>query len=50
MDANRFAYEQVQKLYGDSEKLKELVESRMPKEAIKDEVYGEVYARIDEKC
>ena len=50
MDANRFAYEQVKKLYGDSEKMRQLYEERKPKEAIADSVYEEVYARIDEKC
>ena len=50
VDANRFAYEQVQKLYGDSEKLREMYEERKPKEAIAEEKYVEVYGMIDEKC
>ena len=50
MDANRFAYEQVKKLYGDSEKLREMYEERKPKEAIAEEKYVEVYGMIDEKC
>ena len=50
MDANRFAYEQVKKLYGDSEKMRQLYEERKPGEAIADRVYEEVYTRIDEKC
>ena len=50
MDANRFAYEQVKKLYGDSEKLREMYEERKPKEAIAEEKYAEVYGMIDEKC
>lgn len=50
MDANRFAYEQVKKLYGDSETLREMYEERKPKEAIAEEKYVEVYGMIDEKC
>ena len=50
MDANKFAYEQVKKLYGDSETLRQIYEYRMPKEAIAEEKYVEVYGMIDEKC
>ena len=49
MDANRFAYEQVKKLYGDSEKMRQLYEERKPGKEIGDEVYGEVYFEIDER-
>ena len=41
---------QVKKLYGDSEKLREMYEERKPKETIAEEKYVEVYGMIDEKC
>lgn len=48
-DANTYAYEAARKLYGDSEALRQLYESRMPKHPVTDETYAEVYAAIDEK-
>lgn len=49
LDANTFAYEQVKKLYGDSEELRELYRSWLPKTPITEKEYEEIYAEIDEK-
>ena len=49
VDANNFAYEQVRKLYGDSEELRKLFEFWMPKKPVSDEAYSAYYDLIDLK-
>lgn len=49
LGANTFAYEQVKMLYGDSESLKELYESWIPRMSLPIETYEAVFATIDEK-
>lgn len=48
VDANRFAYEQTQKLYGDSAELKALFDFWMPRQAVPVETYNTVFLQIDE--
>ena len=48
-DANTYAYEQVKKIFGDSEGLRKLYEFWMPDQPVPDEVYNSVYSLIDEK-
>lgn len=47
VDANTFAYEQVQKLYGDSEALQKLFHFWIPRQFISDETYNTVFSLID---
>ncbi len=47
VDANRFAYEQTRKLYGDSDELKELFHFWMPRQAVPDKIYDDVFSFID---
>ena len=49
VDANNYAYEQVKRIYGDSDDLYKLYESWMPVKPVSDDVYDSVYALIDEK-
>ena len=49
VDANKYAYEQAKKIFGDSEGLRKLYESLTPGRPVPDEVYGSIYALIDEK-
>lgn len=48
-DANKYAYEQVKKKYGDSDALRKLYEFWMPSQTVPDEVYESVYSLIDDK-
>ena len=48
VDANRFAYEQTQKLYGDSAELKALFDFWMPRQPVPVETYNAVFSQIDE--
>ena len=48
MDANTFAYEEVSSLLGDSPGLRALYAYWMPKAAISEETFREVYGRIDQ--
>ena len=49
VDANKYAYEQVKKICGDSDDLRNLYESWTPSKPVSDDVYDLVYALIDEK-
>ena len=49
VDANTFAYEEVKRLYGDSENLRELYAFWIPRQPIPPEQYDSVFAIIDEK-
>ncbi len=49
VDANKYAYEQAKRIYGDSDGLNNLYESWMPTQPVSDDVYDSVYALIDEK-
>ena len=49
VDANQYAYEQAQKICGDSDNLYKLYEFWLPSQPVPDEVYASVYALIDEK-
>ncbi len=49
VDANKFAYEQVKKIFGDSDGLRKLYEFWMPSKPVSDDVYDFVYALIDER-
>ncbi|MCR4660542.1 MAG: hypothetical protein K5765_00905 [Clostridia bacterium] len=49
VDANKYAYEQVKKIYGDSNDLRKLYESWMPSQTVSDDVYDSLYALIDKK-
>ncbi len=49
VDANRFAYEKVKQLCGESAELQKLYEFWMPKNPLSEEEYWKVYAEIDEK-
>lgn len=49
LDANTFAYEQVKKIYGESEKLKQLFDFWSPRSFISRETYNGIYAVIDSK-
>ncbi|MDI9472667.1 MAG: hypothetical protein GX260_02140 [Tissierellia bacterium] len=49
MDANTFAYEEVKKIYGDSEELRKMYESCIPPQPIPRELYESTFAMIDEK-
>ena len=49
VDANTFAYEQVKKIYGDSEELRKLFEFWIPRRPVSDELYNSIYAMIDDK-
>lgn len=48
-DANTFAYEQVQKICGDSVELRKLFDFWMPHQVIQDDVYDKIFALIDGK-
>ncbi len=48
-DANKYAYEQVKNIYGDSDGLHKLYEFWMPSQPVSDDVQDSVYAMIDEK-
>ena len=48
-DANRSAYAQARKLYGDPDGLEELYSFWMPGDPVPDEAYEEIYRLIDEK-
>ena len=47
VDANTFAYEQVRKIYGDSEKLKRVFDFWMPHQVVPNETYHQIFALID---
>ena len=47
VDANTFAYEQVRKIYGDSEKLKRVFDFWMPRQVVPNETYHQIFALID---
>lgn len=47
MDANTFAYEQVKSLLGDSHELQALYSFWMPKASISDDVFRDIYCKID---
>lgn len=49
VDANTFAYEQVKKVCGDSDELRELYEFWMPRHPVPAERYDAVFSMIDEK-
>ena len=49
VDANTFAYEQVKKVCGDSEGLRELYEFWMPRSPVPAEQYDVIFSMIDEK-
>lgn len=49
VDANRFAYEQTQKLYGDSAELKALFDFWMPRQPVLVGTYDAVFSQIDKK-
>ena len=49
VDANKYAYEQVKKIVGDSDGLRKLYEFWIPGQPVPDDVYDSVYALIDEK-
>lgn len=49
LDANAYAYEQVKKIFGDSEKLRLLYEFWMPSRPVPEELYDLIYDMIDEK-
>ena len=48
VDANTFAYEQVKQLYGDSDDLRATYESWIPDSPVPNEMYEEVFIKIDE--
>ena len=48
-DANRYAYEQTEKIFGGSRELRELYGSWMPKRTVPDETYRQVYDLIDKE-
>ena len=48
MDANTFAYEKVSSLLGDSSGLRALYSFWMPKAAISEDMYREIYGEIDQ--
>ena len=50
VDANRYAYEKVRTLFGDSEELRRLYDFRMPNRHVPDDEYAAYYAMIDEKA
>ncbi len=47
VDANRFAYEQTRKIYGDSAELQELFHFWMPRQAVPEEAYDAVFSLVD---
>ena len=49
IDANAYAYEQVKRIYGDSDDLRKLYEFWMPSQPVPDDVYDSVYTLIDER-
>ena len=49
VDANTFAYEQVRKVYGDSEDLRELYEFWTPRHPVPAEQYDVIFSMIDDK-
>ena len=49
VDANKYAYEQAKRLFGESEDLCKLYESWMPSPPVPNGVYDSIYALIDEK-
>lgn len=49
VDANKYAYEQVKKICGDSDDLRKLYEFWIPSQPVPDNVYDSIYAIIDEK-
>ena len=49
VDANTYAYEQARKICGDSDDLRKLYGSWLPRRPVPDEVYDSVYALIDER-
>ena len=49
VDANKYAYEQAKKIYGDSDDLRKLYEFWIPSQPVSGNVYDLVYALIDEK-
>ncbi len=49
VDANKYAYEQVKKICGDSDDLRKLYEFWIPSQPVPDDAYDLVYALIDEK-
>ena len=49
VDANTYAYEQVKKIYGDSEDLRKVYEFWTPRQPVSDDLYHSIFAEIDEK-
>ena len=49
VDANTYAYEQVRKIYGDSEELRELYAFWTPGQPAEEALYDSLYDMIDEK-
>ena len=49
VDANVFAYEQVKRIWGDSEILRKLYETWMPRHPAPAKLYDNFYSMIDEK-
>ena len=49
VDANTYAYEQVKKIYGESEDLRKLYEFWTPRQPVSDDLYNSIFAKIDEK-
>ena len=49
VDANKYAYEMVRMILGDSEELRMLYDFWMPKKPVPDETYAAYYVLIDEK-
>lgn len=49
VDANKYAYERVMMIFGDSEGLQKLYESWLPSCPVPNEIYDSVFALIDEK-
>lgn len=49
VDANTYAYEQVKKIYGESEDLRKLYEFWTPRQPVSDDLYNSIFTKIDEK-
>lgn len=49
VDANKYAYEQVKKICGESDDLCKLYEFWMPRKPVSDDIYDSIYALIDER-
>ena len=47
VDANRYAYEKVKSIFGNSEELKKLFSFWVPEKCLEDKKYEELYDKID---